>query len=64
MKPPRSITPTIVSHSLPPQQEAALLYAHGRNVEAADLLQQTLEAGGTDPTGIEVWAMLFDLFRA
>ena len=64
MKPPRSIAPTIVSHNLPPQQEAALLYAHGRSVEAADLLQQTLVAGGTDPTGIEVWAMLFDLFRA
>jgi len=64
MKPPRSIAPTIVSHSLPPQQEAALLYAHGRSVEAADLLQQTLQAGGAEPTGIEVWAMLFDLFRA
>lgn len=64
MKPPRSIAPAIVSHNLPPQQEAALLYAHGRSVEAVDLLQQTLEAGGTDPACLEIWVMLFDLYRA
>jgi ABC-type transporter Mla MlaB component len=63
MKPPRSIAPpAIVSHNLPPQQAAALLYAHGRSAEATDLLQQTLQTGGSP--GIEVWAMLFDLYRA
>lgn len=64
MKTLRSITSAIVSNNLPPQQEAALLYAHGRSDEAAAVLAAVLESGGAEAVDANVWSMLFDLYRA
>jgi ABC-type transporter Mla MlaB component len=52
-----------ISHSLPAAQEAAVLYAIGREAEAADFLRGTLESREAESNGRELWQMLFDLLR-
>jgi ABC-type transporter Mla MlaB component len=63
MKLPGSAVSSALSHTLPPAQEAAVLYADGREAEAADLLTRSLRSGepGIEPR--ELWYMLFDLLR-
>ena len=60
MKLPGSAVSSALSHTLPPAQEAAVLYADGREAEAADLLVRSLRNGtpGVDPR--ELWYMLFE----
>jgi ABC-type transporter Mla MlaB component len=53
-----------ISHNLPAAQEAAVLYANGREADAADFLRSVLEADGAESNGPELWYMLFDLLRA
>jgi ABC-type transporter Mla MlaB component len=50
-------------HSLPPAQEAAVLYALGREADAADFLRSML-GSDAESNGPELWFMLFDLLRA
>ena len=50
--------------SLPASQEAAVLYAIGREADAADFLGSTLESNEAESNGPELWYMLFDLLRA
>jgi len=52
-----------ISHNLPAVQEAAILYANGREAEAAAFLRSTLEAGERESDSPELWYMLFDLLR-
>jgi ABC-type transporter Mla MlaB component len=52
-----------ISHSLPAVQEAAILYANGREADAAAFLRSTLEAGEPESDSPELWYMLFDLLR-
>ena len=40
-----------------------MLYADGRETEAAELLSHALQGGETDPDHRELWYMLFDLLR-
>jgi len=40
-----------------------VLYADGRETEAAELLSHALQGGETDPDHRELWYMLFDLLR-
>jgi ABC-type transporter Mla MlaB component len=53
-----------LSHNLPPAQEAAVLYAIGREADAADFLRSILEPDTVESNGPELWFMLFDLLRA
>jgi ABC-type transporter Mla MlaB component len=63
MKLPGSAVSSAQSHALPPAQEAAVLYADGRESEAADLLLRTLQGSATRAAERELWYMLFDLLR-
>ena len=56
--------PTPISHDLPAAQEAAVLYANGRETEAAEFLRSTLNAEDSESDSPELWYMLFDLLRA
>jgi ABC-type transporter Mla MlaB component len=53
-----------ISHNLPAVQEAAVLYANGREAAAAEFLRSTLDAGEPESDSPELWYMLFDLLRA
>src|SRR5262249_58307941 len=53
----------LLSNALPPSQEAAVLYAIGREADAAEFLSSTLEADEAHASGPELWYMLFDLLR-
>lgn len=53
-----------IPHSLPAAQEAAVLYANGREADAADFLRGVLERGGAGSETPDLWYMLFDLLRA
>ena len=53
-----------ISQNLPAAHEAAVLYANGREAEAAAFLRSALEAGKPESSGAELWYMLFDLLRA
>src|SRR5689334_430747 len=64
MKLPGSAVSSAVSDALPPAQEAAVLYADGRETEAAELLLRTVDAGDPAAADRELWYMLFDLLRA
>src|SRR6185503_2060151 len=63
MKLPGSAVSPALSHTLPPAQEAAVLYADGREAEAADLLVRSLRSGEAGIEPRELWYMLFDLLR-
>jgi len=63
MKLPGSAVAPALSHALPPAQEAAVLYADGRESEAADLLIRTLQGAEPGDDHRELWYMLFDLLR-
>jgi ABC-type transporter Mla MlaB component len=63
MKLPGSAVSPALSHVLPPAQEAAVLYADGRETEAAELLFRALQGGENDAERGELWYMLFDLLR-
>ena len=54
----------LLSNALPPSQEAAVLYAIGREADAAEFLHSMLEADEAQASGAELWYMLFDLLRA
>src|SRR5262245_9976309 len=54
----------LLSNALPPSQEAAVLYAIGREADAAEFLHSVLEADEAQASGAELWYMLFDLLRA
>lgn len=54
----------LLSHALPPSQEAAVLYAIGREADAAEFLRSMLDVDDAQATGPELWYMLFDLLRA
>src|SRR5215813_10816706 len=53
-----------ITHNLPAVQEAAVLYANGREADAAAFLRSTLETGESESDRPELWYMLFDLLRA
>jgi ABC-type transporter Mla MlaB component len=53
-----------LSHSLPASQEAAVLYAIGREADAAGFLRSMLESAEAESNDPELWYMLFDLLRA
>ena len=59
----RSVHHPPVSHSLSAAQEAAVLYANGREVEAAEFLRGVIDQGDTGTGSREPWYMLFDLLR-
>jgi ABC-type transporter Mla MlaB component len=59
----RSVHHPPVSHSLSAAQEAAVLYASGRELEAAEFLRSVIHHGETGPGSREPWYMLFDLLR-
>jgi ABC-type transporter Mla MlaB component len=60
----RSVNYPPFPHSLPAAQEAAVLYANGREADAADFLRSVLEPGGPGSETPDLWYMLFDLLRA
>ena len=64
MKLPGSAVSPALSHALTPAQEAAVLYADGRESEAAELIIRALQ--GREPSAElrELWYMLFDLLRS
>ncbi|HTO42729.1 MAG TPA: hypothetical protein VML56_01490 [Burkholderiales bacterium] len=53
----------LLSNALPPSQEAAVLYAIGRETDAAQFLRSMLDADEADASSPELWYMLFDLLR-
>jgi len=53
-----------ISHNLPAAHEAAVLYANGREADAAEVLRTALEAGEGESSDRQLWYMLFDLLRA
>jgi len=53
----------LLPNALPPSQEAAVLYAIGREADAAEFLRSMLDADETQASGAELWYMLFDLLR-
>jgi ABC-type transporter Mla MlaB component len=59
----RSVHHPPVSHTLSAAQEAAVLYANGRELEAAEFLRSVIHHGETGPGSREPWYMLFDLLR-
>ena len=59
----RSVHHSPVSQSLSAAQEAAVLYANGREVEAAEFLRGVIKHGDTGTGSREPWYMLFDLLR-
>jgi ABC-type transporter Mla MlaB component len=63
MKLPGNAVSSALFDALPPAQEAAVLYADGRESEAAELLWRTLESGDRAGMDRELWYMLFDLLR-
>jgi ABC-type transporter Mla MlaB component len=63
MEQPRSVVSPLFPHSLPAAQEAAVLYANGREADAADFLRRALAPGQAGSAGPELWIMLFDLLR-
>ena len=54
----------LLPNALPPSQEAAVLYAIGREADAAEFLRSMLEGDHAQESGPELWYMLFDLLRA
>jgi ABC-type transporter Mla MlaB component len=60
----RGVVSPPFSHSLPAAQEAAVLYANGREADAADFLHSLLEPGEAGCEKAELWYMLFDLLRS
>lgn len=59
----RSVHHPPVSQSLTAAQEAAVLYANGREVEAAEFLRSVINHGEISSASREPWYMLFDLLR-
>jgi len=64
MELPRSMLSPQLSHSLPAAQEAAVLYANGREADAADFLRSVTEPADAGSDNPDLWYMLFDLLRA
>jgi ABC-type transporter Mla MlaB component len=60
----RSVHYPPVSHNLPAAQEAAVLYANGREADTADFLRGILQPGEPGAESPDLWYMLFDLLRA
>ena len=57
-----ALSPMVLA-SLAPAQEAAVLYANGREKEAEALLRRTLTAQEHDGADSSLWFLLFDLLR-
>lgn len=60
MQPGASAFSAIHTQSLPAVQEAAVMYANGRSVDAERVLQDAIDAGGSDA---RPWALLLGLYR-
>lgn len=64
IEPRRSALSPALSQNLTSAQEAAVLYADGRENDALALLTRILDAGGGADGRPQLWQMLFDLLRA
>jgi ABC-type transporter Mla MlaB component len=60
----RGVVSPLFSHSLPAAQEAAVLYANGRETDAIDFLHSLLEPGESGGEKRDLWYMLFDALRS
>lgn len=60
----RSVFSPLLPHSLPTAQQAAVLYANGRQDQAADMLRSALAPSTAGSSSPELWYMLLDLLSA